>query len=187
MIGELPTALEIDGKDYEIRSDYRVALLIFQAYNDPNLTPAEKGLSCLDSLYKEIPDNIEKALDKAAWFLDGGSNVKLKQLPVKTIDWEQDEQFLFPEINKISGGEVRLLPYLHWWTFLGYFSTMGEGLYAQILNIRQKRARGKKLEKWEIEFFNSHKELIVIKDKLSDQEQAEIDAEEALINELLGL
>lgn len=187
MIGELPTALEIDGKDYEIRSDYRVALLIFQAYNDPNLTPAEKSLSCLDSLYKEIPDNIEKALDKAAWFLDGGNSIKLKELPKKTIDWEQDEQLIFPEINKSAGGEVRLLPYLHWWTFLGYFSTMGDGLYAQILNIRQKRARGKKMEKWEIEFFNSHKEMIIIQDKLTDQEQAEIDAEEALINELLGL
>lgn len=186
MIGELPTALEIDGKSYEIRTDYRVALMIFQAYNDPDISQIEKTLTCLECLYKKVPDNAEAALEKAAWFLDGGSNVKLKELPVKTIDWEQDESLLFPEINKIAGTEVRLLDYLHWWTFLGFFSTMGEGLYTQILNIRQKRAKGKRLEKWEIEFFNSHKEMIIIHEKLTEGEQAELDAEERLINELIG-
>lgn len=187
MIGELPTALEIDGKSYEIRTDYRVALMIFQAYNDPDITQIEKALTCLECLFKEVPDNAEAALEKAAWFLDGGSNVKLKELPVKTIDWEQDESLLFPEINKIAGTEVRLLDYLHWWTFLGFFSTMGEGLYTQILNIRQKRAKGKRLEKWEIEFFNSHKEMIIIHEKLTEEEQAELDAEDQLINELIGI
>jgi len=186
MIGELPKALEVGGKSYEIRTDYRVALMIFQAYNDPDISQIEKALNCLECLYKEVPDNAEAALEKAAWFLDGGSNVKLKELPVKTIDWEQDESLLFPEINKIAGTEVRLLDYLHWWTFLGFFSTMGEGLYTQILNIRQKRAKGKKLEKWEIEFFNSHKEMIIIHEKLTEEEQAELDAEEQLINELIG-
>lgn len=187
MIGELPTALEIDGKEYEIRTDFRVALSIFQAYNDPNLTPIDKTFACLDCLYKEIPKGGEKALERAAWFLDGGNNVKLKPLPAKVIDWEQDEPLLFPEINKSAGTEVRALPYLHWWTFLGYFSTMGEGLYSHILNIRQKRAKGKRLEKWEIEFFNSHKEMIQIKEKITDEEQEQLDEEERLLNELLGL
>lgn len=187
MIGELPKALEVGGKSYEIRTDYRVALMIFQAYNDPDITQIEKALTCLECLFKEVPDNAEAALEKAAWFLDGGSNVKLKELPVKTIDWEQDESLLFPEINKIAGTEVRLLDYLHWWTFLGFFSTMGEGLYTQILNIRQKRAKGKRLEKWEIEFFNSHKEMIIIHEKLTEEEQAELDAEDQLINELIGI
>lgn len=187
MIGELPKSLEVGGRSYEIRTDFRVALIIFIAYNDPNLTQQDKAANCLDCLYKEIPDDIEEALNKASWFLDGGSNVKLKEIPVKIIDWEQDESLLFPEINKVAGTEVRLLDYLHWWTFLGYLSTMGEGLYPQIINIRQKRAKSKKLEKWEIEFFNSHKELVVIHEKLTKEEQAELDNEEKLLNDLLGI
>ena len=117
-------------------------------------------------------------------YSDEYAKVKLKQLPVKTIDWEQDEGLIFPEINRAAGGEVRALDYLHWWTFLGYFSSMGECLYSQVLNIRQKRAKGKKLEKWEQEFFRSHKELIVIREKLTAEEQAELDAEEVFVDSL---
>jgi hypothetical protein len=186
MIGELPKTLNIGGWDYAIRTDYRVALTIFQAYNDPDLSETQKSFVCLNCLFEEPPDDVTEALEKAAWFLDGGNSIKLKSLPVKTIDWEQDESLLFPEINKSAGTEVRLLSYLHWWTFLGYFATMGEGLYSQILNIRQKRARSKKLEKWEYEFLNTHKEMIIIHEKLSAEEQAELDREQALLDKLVG-
>ena len=184
MIGLLPKALTVNGEEYTIRTDYRVALTIFEAYNDPDLSQADKAFVCLNCLYETMPPDISAALEQAAWFLDGGAKVKLKQLPVKTIDWEQDEGLIFPEINRAAGGEVRALEYLHWWTFLGYFSSMGECLYSQVLNIRQKRAKGKKLEKWEQEFFHSHKELIVIREKLTAEEQAELDAEEEYIKSL---
>lgn len=184
MIGALPTSLNVGGVSCPIRSDFRVALTIFQAYNDPELSRRQKAYVCVNCLYVTPPQDIAAALEQAQWFLDGGNTVKLKPLPVKTIDWEQDEGLLFPEINKAAGRETRSLPYLHWWTFLGYFSTMGEGLYAHILNIRQKRARSKPLEKWERDFFNSHKELIVIQEKLTAKEQAELDEEQAYIDSL---
>lgn len=185
MIGDLPKSLNVGGIDYDIRTDYRVALTIFQAYGDPELTHAEKMAVCLQSLFEVVPGDITEALEKANWFLDGGNKVKLKELPVKTIDWEQDEGLIFPEINKVAGVEVRIVEYLHWWTFLGYFSTIGDGMFAQILNIRQKRARGKSLEKWERELFNTHKEMIIIHEKLTAEEQAELDEEQAFIDSLL--
>ena len=42
MIGNLPTALEIDGKEYAIRSDFRVILRIYSAFADPELDEREK-------------------------------------------------------------------------------------------------------------------------------------------------
>lgn len=43
--------------------------------------------------------------------------------------------------------EVRALPYLHWWTFLGYYQSVDhDGLFGFVLTIRQKKTRGKKLE-----------------------------------------
>ena len=53
------------------------------------------------------------------------------------------------------------------------------------MNIRGKRAKGKKLEKWERDFYNEHKELVDIKEKLSPEQQAELDAEEDFINNLV--
>lgn len=186
MIGDLPKSLNVGGIDYDIRTDYRVALTIFQAYGDPELTRVEQMAVCLQSLFEVVPGDITEALEKASWFLDGGDKVKLKELPVKTLDWEQDEGLIFPEVNKVAGYETRdPEQYLHWWTFLGYFSTIGDGMFAQILNIRQKRARGKSLEKWEKELFNTHKEMIIIHEKLTAEEQAELDEEQAFIDSLL--
>ena len=37
MIGQLPTTIKINDTDWAIRSDFRVALLIFQAFSDPEL------------------------------------------------------------------------------------------------------------------------------------------------------
>ena len=76
MIGELPKSLEIDNATYEINSDFRVALLIFQAFNDPELDQYCKALVCLKCLYKEVPANTEQAIKKAMWFLDGGDTPK---------------------------------------------------------------------------------------------------------------
>ena len=182
----LPKTLEIHGIEYPIRTDYRVALTIFEVYNDKALSPQLVAPTVLQCLYKSIPEDIPGAYKKAVWFLDGGDMPKSKKAPKRTIDWEQDEYLIFPALNKVAGCELRSVKYLHWWTFLGLFNEVGEGLYSQIMNIRTKRANGKKLEKWEREFFEKHKELIVIKEKLTPEEQAELEAEEAYINNLIG-
>lgn len=182
MIGLLPKSLEINGTEYRIRSDFRVALLIFEALNDSELNDYEKIRVCLECLYEEIPEDTENAYKKAVWFLDGGDIPKSKPLRRKTFDWKQDESLIFSAVNKSAGFETRSADYIHWWTFLGYFSEIGEGLFSQVLNIRTKKAKGKKLEKWELEFFNEHRELIEIKQVYSAEEQAEIDRLNALLS-----
>lgn len=171
MIGLLPKSLNIDGKDYEINSEYRVALLIFQAYSDPELNDIEKSRVCIECLYKDIPKDLNKALVKAMWFLDGGNTPKSKQAPKRILDWEQDESIIFPAINKVAGKEVRSVDYMHWWTFLGMFGEIGDGLYSQVMNIRAKKAKHKKLDDSEKQFYREHKELIDLAYKPTTQEE----------------
>lgn len=182
----LPKKLEVNGKKYPIRTDFRVSLTIFQAFNDNSLSPKLKAQAALRCLYIDIPDDLEEAYKKAVWFLDGGDMPKSKQAPKRTFDWEQDEYLIFPALNKVAGYEIRSVDYLHWWSFLGLFNEVGEGLYSQVMNIRSKLARGKTLEKWEKEFYNSHKELIILKEKLTPEEQAELEREEEFINSLIS-
>ena len=119
MIG-LPTSLNVAGEEYPIRTDYRVILTIFAAFNDPNLNDREKFTVCLNCLYKVIPANYEEAMKQAMWFIDGaelpgnGSSVRL-------MDWEQDEGMIFAAVNRVAGKEIRAVEYMHWWTFLGFF------------------------------------------------------------------
>ena len=105
MIGSLPTALEIDGKEYAIRSDFRVILRIYSAFVDPELDEREKCYVCLKCLYAEdIPrEHLQEAVDKAYWFVGGGDVPQESVQPAKTIDWEQDESIIFPAVNKAAG------------------------------------------------------------------------------------
>ena len=97
------------------------------------------------------------------------------------MDWDQDAPLIVPAINKVLGGEVRAMPYLHWWTFVGAYMEIGEGVFSSALAIRQKKAKHKKLEKYEQEFYRENKSLIDIQPRLSAEEQAEIDR----LNEML--
>ena len=99
------------------------------------------------------------------------------------MDWTHDEKMIFAAVNKSAGIETRAVDYMHWWTFLAYFSEIDEkSLFSQVVQLRQKKNKGKKLEKWEQEFYKSHKELIDIPRRLSAEEQEERDR----INALLG-
>lgn len=175
MIASLPDSLEINGRKVKLKSsDYRVALIVFQALNDPDMPDYEKAYVMVDALlgWENVGDDERNdALEKCLWFLNGGkANDERKGKP-KLMDWEQDEQMIFSAVNRIAGKEVRELPYMHWWTFLGYFQEIGEGLFSTIILIRQKLAKGKKLDEWESEFYAEHKEQVDIKERYSEAEK----------------
>lgn len=184
MIGRLPNTLEINGKEYNIRTDYRVVLKTFAAYNSIELTDYEKLSVLIRNIYIDF-DKITDwkiAIEKAVWFINGGKNFEKYQKAKKTMDWEQDEQMIFSAVNKVAGFETREKEYIHWWTFLGYFSEIGESLFTSVLHIREKKNQGKKLEKYEQDFYRNNKELINIKQRYSSGEQTEIDR----LNKLLS-
>ncbi|MDE7098781.1 MAG: bacteriophage Gp15 family protein [Ruminococcus sp.] len=188
MIGELPESLEIGGKLYKINADFRVILNIFQAFDDPELTEREKCFVCMKNLFADfesIPEkDLQTAINQAYWFVGGGNMPEKNDVQkAKIIDWEQDESLYFPAINKVAGFETRAVKFLHWWTFLGYFNEIGEGLFSQILHIRSKKSDGKKLEKWEKEFLQKNKNIVEIRKKYT---QEEIEKQKILLARLGG-
>ena len=185
MIGRLPSTLEVGGKLYKIRTDFRDILTIMLAFSDPELDEREKYAVMLTILYEDhdIPaEDVPEAIERAIWFLDCGQTNEDKKPPRKVMDWEQDESILFPSINKVAGKEVRAVEHMHWWTFMGYFMEIEDGTFSTVLSIRQKRSRGKKLEKWEQEFYRNNRALCDLKTRYPAEEQAEIDE----WNKLLG-
>lgn len=174
MIGLLPKKLTVNGREYAIRTDYRDILKIIVALNDVELTSEEKLLVCLVILYEDfetIPaEDLKEAYGQAVWFIDLGEEPEEKRNP-HIVDWEQDERIMFPAINNVAGYEVRAVEYLHWWTFMGYFMEIHDGTFSQVVSLRNKKAKGKKLEKWEREFWSSNKNLCVIRKKLSQEER----------------
>ena len=185
MIGQLPIRLDVAGTSYAIRTDFRDILNIIAAFNDPELENSEKVYICLLVLYQDFEsmpnDAYEEAFKAAVEFIDCGLSAGEKKSP-RMMDWEQDEPILFPAINRVAGFETRSVEYLHWWTFIGYFMEIQEGTFSSVLSIRGKKAKGKKLDKWEREFWQANKDICVLKPRLTAEEQAAKDR----LNQILG-
>ena len=180
MIGSLPRSLTVGEVSYPIETDYRNILVFLAASSDPELSAEQKLHILMRRLYRsgleQIPrECITEAAKQARWFIDCGQEDEDKKLSPKVMDWEQDEAILFPAINKVAGTETRAAPYIHWWTFSGYFMEIEEGTFSMVLGIRQKKAKGKKLEKWEQEFYRNNKNLCDLKKRYTEEEQKEID------------
>lgn len=182
---DFPTSLNVGGVDYEIRTDYRVVLDLFAALSDPELTDLDEQMTSymqsqviMQIMFPDC-DNIphehwQEALNKVSEFIDMGITEDSKK--PKTMDWEQDAPILIPAVNKVLNCEIRAVEYMHWWTFLGAYMEIGESLFSNVIHIRQKKATGKKLEKWEQDFYKENKSLIDFKqkDRRSSEEKEEL-------------
>lgn len=168
MLGTLPRTLNVNGTNYRIRSDFRDVLAVISAFNDKELSDQEKIYVCMKRLFidlEKIPKNdFSDAYMAATNFIE--NNMHDNKPSPKVVNWEKDEQLIFPAINKVAGQEVRALEYMHWWTFLGYFQSVDrDDTWGFILTLRQKKAKGKKLEKYEKEFFNANRDLCEVERK----------------------
>ena len=165
---DLPKSVTVGGKEYEIRSDFRAALDICTALSDPELSNREKAIVALEIFYPDIAEmpsqDYEEALNKCSWFLNGGREDNGKKSP-RLMDWEQDFPLIIGPVNRVLGKEIRSVEYLHWWTFLSAYMEVGDCTFAQVVAIRDKKARGKKLDKAENEWLKRNRELVDFKRK----------------------
>lgn len=192
---DLPTSLNVGGRNYKIRTDYRVILDILTAINDPDIfepgmteeeKQLERVLTMLQIFYIDFDtmpsSDWQEASEKACEFIDCGIKDDGRQRP-RLIDWEQDAPVIVPAVNKVCGKDVRSVKYMHWWTFFGYYMEIGECTLSTIVSIRDKKRRGKKLEKWEQEFYRNNKKLVDLKTKKIERSEEEKEA----LRKLFGL
>lgn len=170
----LPTSLEVGGVEYAIRSDFRDVLNICAALSDPDLDGQEQAFVLLDGFYPSFsempPEHYQEAIQWCFWFINGGEDGGRKKSP-RLVDWEQDLKYIIAPINRVAGTEVRALEYLHHWTFLSYFAEIGDCLFAQIVRIRDHKARGKSLDKSDREWYRQNRDLVDFKTRYSDAEE----------------
>lgn len=169
-IWNLPTSAEIGGKTYPIHADFRDILNIFKYFDDPRKPDYIKWRIAIALFYEgEIPEkDYQEAMEFLADFIACGE--KDESPGPKLLDWEKDARLIVADVNKVAGEEIRTLPFLHWWTFVSYFNAIGEGQLSTIVSIRDKRRRGKKLEKWEQDFYKNNKKAIDMNPQRSNKD-----------------
>lgn len=156
----LPVTATIGGREYPINADFRDVLEIISFLNDEIRPLYIRWQIAIGLFYDgEIPEaDQQQAMEYLADFISYGES-ESRPGP-KVMDWNQDAQIIIGEVNKVAGREIRSEKFLHWWTFLSYFYGIGEGQLSTIISIRSKKRRGKKLEKWEEEFYKENRKKI---------------------------
>lgn len=161
---DLPTTITLDDKDYAITNngDFRMVLDCFSALEDLELSEDLRVLASLIIFYEDfneiedVPQDeelITRLIEEMMKFFDCGQEPEDSPAPSpKLIDWNKDSQMIMSAINNVAGKEVRAEQYIHWWTFIGYYMSIGESTLATVVSIRNKILKSEKLEKWEEKF-----------------------------------
>lgn len=177
-VWELPVTIDVAGRKLDIRTDYRIVLDCLVAMNNPDLDDEEKWLYVMMSMIVDF-DNLQEAeyaeaCEKLSQFIDQDTHQDTDIGQSKRImDWEQDAALIIPAVNHVAGKEIRAESYMHWWTFIAYYMSIGESVYSQVISIRQKKMSHQKLDKWEQKYYLENKSLIDLKDRLSKEELEE--------------
>ena len=169
----LPITVEIDGRSYPVRTDYRVILEILVMLDDPDLTDGDKTEALIRMFYVNQPKNPTAALQAFADFVDPRhiDKTSAKHGP-RLISWSQDFDLMVAPINHILGCEVRALDHLHWHTFLSaYLEIPPDSVFARVLRIREKLRQGKKLDKTEKQWYRRNMDLVNIHIRYSLEEE----------------
>lgn len=190
-----PHSVFANGREYEIRTDYRVVKDLLIALDDPEMkgeTEEETKLIQIMLMLEIMVPDYEKVLEEdivevvngISDFIDMG--IEPNNQKIRVMDWQQDAGLIISAVNNVLKKEIRAESYLHWWTFLSAYLEIGESSFTHILSIRTKKAKHKKLEKWELEYIEENKNVVLLKEKLTEEQQAEKDKFKKELDELLG-
>lgn len=189
---DLPTTVTIKDREFGIRDDgdYRMVLDVFSALQDIDIPKKERMITAivifydgfsLDNVFEkaESSEIMEELATKMFDFISCGQTNMGNKSNHKLIDWEQDEQLIASAINNVANTEIRTVDYMHWWTFMGHYISVGESVLSTVVQIRSKLVEGKKLEKHEQEFRKKNPEYFIWNRQTVEDREAD-----ALIKEI---
>ena len=178
----LPTKVLVNDLEFNIRErgDFRMVLDCFKALQDEELSEDYRVLASLLIFYNEFndiqnlyeyEDCLNDLVKEMYKFINGGEEQSPgAERDVSLVDWEQDSQIVCAAVNNVANQEIRSVEYLHWWTFLGYYMSVGESVLSTVVSIRDKIAHHKNLEKWEKEFKKNNPKYFVWRQTAQEQE-----------------
>jgi hypothetical protein len=144
LVDQLPTAIEIDGREYAIESDFRIGLRIMLAFEDDGLTLEEKYMIMLQNLYQVIPDNSQQAFEVGMRFLNGGKDSETEEEGggPRLYSFDKDAGLIFAAFKQTHNVDLTA-DNLHWFSFLALFMDLGQDTtFCQLVALRKRLSDG---------------------------------------------
>ena len=176
LLDPFPVELDVAGESAAIDADFRTAIRILLAFDDPELAEAEKRAVACGLLYERLPGDRAEAYRQLVWFLNRGRDAEAQGAKGggAPYSWEHDAPYIYTAIRQTYGVDLETTPFLHWWKFLNMFLDLGECFFSRILYYRAQRKAGK-LTPEERRAVAGMRDVIDIPTRLTAGEQAELD------------
>ena len=155
----------------------------FKALNDEELSEQERLFTSLIIFYKDFStiedvmeqsDILKQLQEEMFIFFDGGDkNLENNTENINVIDWDRDSNLIVSAVNNVAGKEIRSEEYLHWWTFISYYTAINESLLSEVIKLRYKRVKGEKLETYERKFIQNNPQYFNIDTRTTEQKEAD--------------
>lgn len=191
LIDSLPKAVNVNGKEFGINSDFRVFILFEQILQDCELSKEDKIKKCLSLFYKEKPTNLVEAIEQMFNFYSMSfmndfctSNKSKGSKKNKNLyDWDFDQAYIYSAFFSQYRIDLQEIDYLHWWKFRFLFMGLDEeNKISKIIGYRDMDT-SKIKDKEEKKRYEQLKKTFAIPEKISKEEIEKINnLEKALIN-----
>ena len=132
---DYPDQAEVNGKRYEIRTNFRNSILFELMMQDNSLSSKEKVRKGLALYYPVIPGDLSAAVDTALWFYRCGKEETTIQKRMAArrgkspvYSFEHDAGLIYAAFLLAYQIDLQDTRYMHWWRFRVPVQFASEGL-----------------------------------------------------------
>ena len=179
---QYPEVALIDGVEYPINTDYRVALQCLAISEDAAISDTERSVAiCVLLFGVDVPIS-QSAVDMAEKYLQCGRSRDEQLANKKDMDFEQDANYItasFMSDYKIDLSKTDM----HWWQFYQLISGLTEhAVLSKVRDIRNYNVNELPDEKSRQKMRRAQQQ-VALKKQLSPDEQRALEEFEALFNQ----
>lgn len=174
LIDRMPVWVNIGGKRYEIRTDFRISILFELLIQDDRLSEEEQTARALDLYYYEWPEDLTSAVKSIMWFYRCGHDEYKKtrsgkQGAKRIYSFEHDAGYIYAAFMTQYRIDLQEIEYLHWWKFRAMFQSLSRQTeFVRIMEYRSVEINDKMSENQKI-FYREMKRVYAL--PRSDREE----------------
>lgn len=121
-------------REYEglkIETNFRSFILFELLMQDRKVSDQDKVALAINIFYKEVPNDIEKAINGIIWFYGRGDTEKKskkseKKSKERIYSYEYDADAIYSAFLSQYKIDLNEIEYLHWWKFKSLFEGLNE-------------------------------------------------------------
>lgn len=183
LVDTLPESVAVCGEKYEIRTDFRIAILFEMLMQDASIDPKDKAAKALNLFFPVIPGNLQEATKAMLWFYKCGKeeNPQRKKLSAKkgktrVYSFEYDDDYIYAAFMTQYSVDLQDIEYMHWWKFRAMFNSLtNQNEFVKIMEYRSIEIKSD-MPKEQQSFYRKMKRLYALPNPGNEDEKlAEIE------------